>query len=76
MGYLQDLDQQLRELLSELDEVKQKEISEFVGKKVYESWKNGVEHGKASAKLDHLGKALAGAGADSRRRAWRRTSSM
>jgi hypothetical protein len=76
MGYLQDLEQQLRELLGELDEAKQKDIAQFVRTKVYESWKNGVEHGKASAKLDRLGKALADTGADSKRRAGRRASGM
>ena len=62
MGYLQDLEQELRHLLSDLDEVKQKEIAQFVRTKVYQSWTNGVQHGKASATLGQLENGLRGAG--------------
>jgi hypothetical protein len=62
MGYLQELEQELRQLLGELDERKQKEIAQFVRTKVYESWKNGVEHGASIDKLDRLEKDLRGAG--------------
>jgi len=62
MGYLQELEQELRQLLSDLDAAKQKEIAQFVRTRVYESWKNGVEHGQAAAKLDHLKKGLRGTG--------------
>lgn len=62
MGYLQELEHELRQLLGELDAAKQKEIAQFVRTKVYESWTNGVEHGKASTKLDQLENGLRHAG--------------
>jgi len=62
MGYLQELEQELRQLLGDLDAAKQKEITQFVRSRVYESWKNGVEHGASAAKLDHLENSLRGAG--------------
>jgi hypothetical protein len=62
IGYLQNLEQELLQLLGDLDEAKQKEIAHFVTSRVHESWTNGVEHGKASAKLDHLEQGLRGAG--------------
>ena len=62
MSYLQALQQELRELLGDMDEAKQKEIARFVGKKVYESWRNGVEHGKATATLARIGTDLQEAG--------------
>jgi hypothetical protein len=58
MSYLQALQQELRELIGDLDEAKQKAIVRFVGKKVYESWQNGVEHGKAVATLDRVSAQL------------------
>ena len=58
MSYLQELRQELHELLGEIDEAKQKAIVQFVGKKVYESWQNGVEHGKAVATLDRASDKL------------------
>ena len=62
MSYLQELQQELRGLIGDIDEAKQKEIARFVGKKVYESWRNGVEHGKAVATLARIGTDLQQAG--------------
>ena len=62
MSYLQALRQELHGLIGDLDEAKQKEIAQFVGKKVYESWQNGVEHGKATATLDQVSNRLRQAG--------------
>ena len=62
MSYLHELQQELRELIGDLDEAKQKEIARFVGKKVYESWQNGVAQGKAIATLNRIGTDLQQAG--------------
>jgi len=58
MSYLQELQLELHELIGDLDEAKQKAIARFVGKKVYESWQNGVEHGKTVATLDRASDKL------------------
>jgi hypothetical protein len=62
MSYLQALQQELRGLIGDLDEATQKEIARFVGKKVYESWQQGGEHGKAVATLDRASDNLQQAG--------------
>jgi|GEM_PF-3676407 len=62
MSYLQALQRELRGLIGDLDEAKQKAIARFVGKKVYESWQNGAEHGKAVATLDRASAQLEQAG--------------
>ncbi len=55
MGYLHELHQELEKLLGDtLDEEAKKAVLKFVGTKVYDSWKNGVEHGKAESKLGNL----------------------
>ncbi len=47
MGYIQDLEQELNEMLSDLPEERQKKIIRFIKEKVLESYKNGI----ISAKL-------------------------
>jgi len=46
MGYLQDLQKELRALLGDLDEAQQKKIARFVGEKILESYKNGLATGR------------------------------
>ena len=59
MGYLHELRQELEEILGDaLDEETGKAVLKFVGTKVYESWKNGVEHGKAETRLDTVENAF------------------
>ncbi len=61
MGYLHELHQELDGILGDaLDEDTdtKKAVLKFVGTKVYESWKNGVEHGKAEAQLDTVENAF------------------
>jgi hypothetical protein len=52
MGYLQELKAELRTMLGELDEAKQEEIARFVGRKILESYRNGIE----SVKILEAGK--------------------
>jgi len=52
MGYLQELKAELRQMLGELDEAKQEEIARFVGRKILESYRNGIE----SVKILEAGK--------------------
>ena len=52
MGYLQELKVELRQMLGELDEAKQEEIARFVGRKILESYRNGIE----SVKILEAGK--------------------
>ncbi len=55
MGYLHELHQELDGILGDtLDEETKKAVLKFVRTKVYDSWKNGVEHGKAESKLGNL----------------------
>lgn len=50
MGYIHELRQELEGIIGDqLDGETKKTVLNFVGKKVYDSWKNGVEHGKAEA---------------------------
>ena len=58
MGYLQDLQRELRQLLGDMEEAKQKEIALWVGKKVLESYHNGQADAEARAQLARLGTAL------------------
>jgi len=55
MGYLQELQEELRTLLGDLDEAKQKEVARFVGKKILESYRNGI----ASVRVLEAGKRVA-----------------
>lgn len=43
MGYMRDLELELREMLDELPEEKLNPVVKFVKQKVYESYKNGRE---------------------------------
>ena len=52
MGYLQELKAELRQMLGELDDAKQDEIARFVGQKILESYRNGIE----SVKILEAGK--------------------
>ncbi len=52
MGYIQDLEQELNEMLSDLPEERQKKIIRFIKETVLESYKNGI----ISAKLVQAGK--------------------
>ena len=62
MGYLQDLQQEVRQLLGDLAEERQKEIARWVGNKVLESYRNGQANSEASTRLDRADKKLAEAG--------------
>jgi hypothetical protein len=42
MGYLTELQQELRALLGEMEEAQQKKIARFVGAKILESYRNGL----------------------------------
>ena len=46
MGYIQDLEQELNEMLSDLPEERQKKIIRFIKVKVLESYKNGIMSAK------------------------------
>lgn len=47
MGYLQELQQELRALLGDdMDEEQQQKIARFVGEKILESYKNGIATGQ------------------------------
>jgi len=46
MGYIQDLEQKLNEMLSDLPEERQKKIIRFIREKVLESYKNGIMSAK------------------------------
>ena len=52
MGYLQELKAELRQMLGELDEAKQDEIARYVGRKILESYRNGIQ----SVKILEAGK--------------------
>ena len=52
MGYIQDLEQELNEILPDLPEERQKKIILYVKKTVLESYKNGI----LSARLVQAGK--------------------
>ena len=62
MGYLQDLQQEVRQLLGDLAEERQKEIARWVGNKVLESYRNGQANSEAATRLTQAGKKLAEAG--------------
>jgi hypothetical protein len=62
MGYLQELQEELRGILGDLDEEKQKEIARFVGTKVLESYRNGQANSQAATRLARAGKGLEEAG--------------
>lgn len=42
MGYIQELETKLKEMLSALDEKKQKEVIKYVKEKALESYRNGI----------------------------------
>ena len=46
MGYIRDLERELREMLDELPEDKVEPVVKFVKEKVYESYQNG--HGSSA----------------------------
>ena len=62
MGYLQDLQQEVRQLLGDLAEERQQEIARWVGNKVLGSYRNGQANGEATVRLARAGKNLAEAG--------------
>ena len=62
MGYLQELQQELRALLGDMDEAKQKELALWVGKKVLESYRNGQATVQAMERLAGVEKKLVQAG--------------
>ena len=48
MGYLQELRQELEQIIdNQLDEETKKAVLQLVSARVYDSWKNGIERGKA-----------------------------
>ena len=59
MGYLQDLQQEVRQLLGDLAEERQQEIARWVANKVLESYRNGQTNGEAIVRLARAGKKLA-----------------
>ena len=62
MGYLQDLQQEVRQLLGDLAEEWQQEIARWVANKVLESYRNGQANGEAAARLGRASTKLAAAG--------------
>ena len=62
MGYLQDLQQEVHQLLGDLAEERQKEIARWVAERVLESYRNGQANGEAATRLTGVGKKLAEAG--------------
>ena len=62
MGYLQDLQQEVRQLLGDLAEERQKEIARWVANKVLESYRNGQTNGQAATRLAQAEKGLQRAG--------------
>ena len=49
MGYIHHFEVKLSELLAEMDEAMRKEVLTYVKRTVVESYKNGIETGKAAA---------------------------
>ena len=64
MGYLQELQRELQQLLGDLDAAKQKEVVHWVGKKVLESYRNGQADAQTRAQLARLSTALGEHGQD------------
>ena len=62
MGYLHELHEELRAMLGDVDEAKQKEIAHWVGEKVLESYRNGQANGAATSRLANAEKGLEAAG--------------
>jgi hypothetical protein len=63
MGYIHELQEELRKMLGDLDEEKQQEIARYVGRKILESYRNGIE----SVKILQAGTETA-----PKRRVWER----
>ena len=56
MGYIQDLERDLRKLLQGIEKNKQDEIVRFVAEKVLESYKNGLKGVKSAKQSKKFGK--------------------
>jgi hypothetical protein len=63
MGYVHELQEELKQMLGDLDEEKRHEIVRYVGRKILESYRNGIE----SVKVLEAGKRAAENG-----RTWKR----
>lgn len=46
MGYIQDLERELREKLEDMNDPENHEVIKFFKEKILESYKNGIEAGK------------------------------
>ena len=49
MGYIHEFEVKLTELLADVDETTRKEVLTYVKRTVVESYKNGIEAGKAAS---------------------------
>jgi hypothetical protein len=56
MGYIQDFEQKLSELLAGVDEATHKAVLTYVKRTVVKSCKNGIEAGKAASVVRALGR--------------------
>jgi hypothetical protein len=62
MGYIHEFEQLLAPMLNELDEVTRKEVLQVVKKTVVESYRNGIEAGKAACLMNAIEQHKAPAG--------------
>ena len=62
MGYIHEFEQLLAPLLSQLDEVARKEVMRVVKTTVVESYRNGIEAGKAACLVTAIEQTHAPAG--------------
>jgi hypothetical protein len=62
MGYIHEFEQTLAPMLSGLDEAMQKDVLQVVKKTVVESYRNGIEAGKAACLMNAIEQHKAPAG--------------
>jgi hypothetical protein len=56
MGYIQDFEGKLTELLTGVDEATRTDVLTYVKRTVVESYKNGIEAGKAASMVRAVGR--------------------
>ena len=56
MGYIQDFEGKLTQLLAGVDETTRKNVVTYVKRTVVESFKNGIEAGKAASVVRAVGR--------------------
>jgi hypothetical protein len=56
MGYIHDFEVKLSELLADVDEATRKDVLTYVKRTVVESYKNGIEAGKAASVVRSAGR--------------------